>query len=182
MDVAMAPAIAASVGDDKAASEAPGEIAPGPSQTDITHARSDITELNIFRNTYVDHPRVRLINGITGNLICLPGAGTKENLWTLPGKFTVGDVVNTPCICIYNDSYVLEPDGTKKIVQVAGVLYRGAYIANNDIPLASCTDDRGNVTVICGKSPLSPSEPYEDKPCVDVSELGTPPTPPPTLR
>ena len=178
----MARAIAASVGDDKAASEAPGEIAPGPSQTDITHARSDITELNIFRNTYVDHPRVRLINGITGNLICLPGAGTKENLWTLPGKFTVGDVVNTPCICIYNDSYVLEPDGTKKIVQVAGVLYRGAYIANNDIPLASCTDDRGNVTVICGKSPLSPSEPYEDKPCVDVSELGTPPTPPPTLR
>ena len=119
-------------------------------------AESDITHANIQRHTFDKHQRVRLINGLTGDCISWPGVATKENGWTVPGKFTVGDIVNSYCHCIKNDEYSLEEDGTKKVVKISGVMLRsGLHIAQHDLPLAHCAAGQ-NVTTICGSSPLEP--------------------------
>ena len=142
-------------------------------------AESDITHANIQRHTFDKIQRVRLINGITGDCISWPGVATKENGWTVPGKFTVGDIVNSYCHCIKNDEYSLEEDATKKVVKISGVMLRsGLHIAQHDLPLAHGAAGQ-NVTTICGSSPLEPSPiMYAEKECADVSGVVTPPTPP----
>ena len=100
----------------------------------------------------------------------------------MPGKFTVGDIVDNYCIPIKNDEFSVEEDGSKTLLKIAGVIGLGMQLAQLDVPLGYIVDDRGDVAVICGQTPLRPPHrEYEQKPCDDVSGVDTPPTPPPTV-
>ena len=74
----------------------------------------------------------------------------------MPGKFTVGDIVDAYCIPIKNDEFSVEADGSKKLLKIAGVIGLDMQLAQHDIPLGCLVDDHGDVAVICGQTPLPP--------------------------
>ena len=119
--------------------------------------------------------RLKLRHAVSGRPLCFPGPATADNGWSLPNHvFLVGNLLG-------HYVYPVGDNGAheKSHMKVTAVLMPTGEIAHRAWDLKDIAED-GWVSLVTGDKVL----PFKGlacnpKPCADVSDVLTPPTPPP---
>ena len=129
--------------------------------------------------------RLTLRNIVSGQQLCWPGVCTPDNKWTLPHKFCVAHLLESPTVFLV-DGTTMElqternEDGKKEKVirKIKGVINHH----NKSRPpwrwmlLQECADEHGTVYVTFNEYEQE-AEPEEEQALMDLEAVETPPTP-----
>ena len=120
--------------------------------------------------------RLKIRHAVSGNIVCFPGPATAQNAWSVPRNvFEVKNLVGSRIIMVCEETNTL----TKQTYLVSAVLTRGGEIAPRSYSLDEVATD-GWVSILTGASILPfRGLNFVEKPCADLFEVNTPPTPPP---
>ena len=123
--------------------------------------------------------RLKIRHAVSGNIVCFPGPATANNAWSLPRMvFNVKDLVGSNILMVCEETNTL----TKETYLVSAVLTSNAEIAPGSYSLDEVATD-GWVSILTGASILPfRGLKFVDKPCADLFEVNTPPTPPPMWK
>ena len=133
--------------------------------------------------------RLSIHNVLTGERLAITGPATKDNGWTVPlDLFDVADLQGMMVAHVEVNEQgeeVLRRDPSDPtqlaLSKISGVIYATTQeLAPASFPLHACADSSAQVNVMLGNEVL----PFlgmraSDKPCAQVNEVATPPTPPP---
>ena len=137
----------------------------------------------------MDASRLRIHCLLTGERLAITGPATKANGWTVPRDlFDVADLQGMMVAHVDTNEQgeeVLRRDPLDPtqlaMSKIIGVIYATTQeLAPASFPLHACADSNAQVNVVLGNEVL----PFlgmraSDKPCAQIDEVATPPTPPP---
>ena len=143
----------------------------------------------IASDGYLCSERVTLHGVVGGGRYALPGACTPENGWTLNGvQFQVENILGRHLLCLErgaDGSWVPERESDGRVMLSAGrviaVKSRLWEVADRkmDLILAADSDHRVWVELGIKELPFTGQSDALTVPPADVSDVSTPPTPPP---
>ena len=131
------------------------------------------------------YERLTLRNTMSGQQLCWPGVCTPKNKYTLPLKFCVAHLLESPTVFLVDDTTMqLQTEKNKDGKEEKVTRKITSVINHNDkgrppwrwMLLQECADEHGTVCVTFNEYEKE-AEPEEERPLMDLEDVKTPPTP-----